>query len=154
MRLFSDQLTQGEQIPLIYAESGAGGRNVVPHLEWSDAPEETASFALTIWDPDAPMDGGFWHWLAVDIPADVRSTVPAAPLPAGSMELVNDYGYRGYGGPNPPHGETHRYIFTVWALDIALLPVDDELKPAEVEKLLTAHALDRATLTPVFTSTN
>ncbi|MDK9353603.1 YbhB/YbcL family Raf kinase inhibitor-like protein [Propionibacterium freudenreichii] len=153
MRLFSDDLKQGEEIPLVFAEPGAGGRNILPQLGWDEVPAEAKSLALTCWDPDAPLEGGFWHWLALDIPVSTTGTVQGTPLPAGSVELQNDYGYRGYGGPNPPHGQVHRYIFTVWALDVAHLDVPADAKPAAVEELLKAHALASATLTPVFTST-
>ncbi|WP_230845998.1 YbhB/YbcL family Raf kinase inhibitor-like protein, partial [Propionibacterium freudenreichii] len=102
MRLFSDDLKQGEEIPLVFAEPGAGGRNILPQLGWDEVPAEAKSLALTCWDPDAPLEGGFWHWLALDIPVSTTGTVQGTPLPAGSVELQNDYGYRGYGGPNPP----------------------------------------------------
>lgn len=153
MRLFSDDLKQGEEIPLVYAESGAGGRNIVPQFSWDGVPDGTVGLALTCWDPDAPLEGGFWHWIALNLPAGLTSTRGGEPLPKGTVELTNDYGYRGYGGPNPPHGQTHRYIFTIWALDVVAPELPEGATPAQVEELLKKHALDSAELVPVFTST-
>lgn len=153
MRLHSDDMTQGEEIPLVHAEPKAGGHNLVPQLAWSDVPAGAKSLALTIWDPDAPSVGGFWHWLAIDMPVGTNGVERGGKLPQTVQELKNDYGYRGYGGPCPPHGQKHRYIFTIWALDIAHLPVSQAATPAQVSSVLTAHRIDSATLTPVFSST-
>lgn len=153
MQVFSDDIARGVEIPLVHAEPKAGGRNLVPQLSWRDIPVGAKSLALTIWDPDAPVDGGFWHWLALDVPVSTSGIPRGGSLPHGTHELPNDYGYEGYGGPCPPHGQRHRYIFTVWALDIEHLLVPDAITPAEVAKLLEEHRIDSATLTPVFTST-
>lgn len=153
MQLHSDDLHEGEEIPLVHAEPKAGGDNLVPQLAWSELPAGTKSLALTIWDPDAPMDGGFWHWLALDIPATTTSVARGGRLPRSTVDLDNDYGYKGYGGPCPPHGQTHRYIITIWALDASHVELSGVKGPAQVEKLLRAHRTDSATLTPVFTST-
>ncbi|SER90713.1 hypothetical protein SAMN05443377_11763 [Propionibacterium cyclohexanicum] len=153
MQLRSDDLGEGEEIPLVHAEPRAGGKNLVPHLAWSDLPPDTKSLAVTVWDPDAPMEGGFWHWLALDIPVGTHGVEHGGALPPQTREVNNGYGYARYGGPCPPHGQRHRYIFTLWALDVGHLPVPEGSGPEEVERLLAAHQLDSATLTPVFTST-
>ncbi len=153
MKLHSDDISEGEEIPLVHAEPKAGGHNIVPQLAWSGIPGGTKSLALTIWDPDAPMEGGYWHWLALDLPVDTNGVERGGALPKAVRELRNDYGYRGYGGPCPPRGQTHRYIVTIWALDVAHLPAPEGAAPAQVEDLLKAHRIDSATLTPVFSST-
>ncbi|MFT8394479.1 YbhB/YbcL family Raf kinase inhibitor-like protein [Propionibacterium sp.] len=153
MQLHSDDLAEGEQIPLECAEPKAGGKNVLPQLSWSGVPRNAKSLALTVWDPDAPREGGYWHWLALDIPPETTEVPHGGSLPEGCRELDNDYGYKGYGGPCPPHDETHRYIFIIWALDVATLDVPDDAKPADVEKELGAHLIEAVKLIPVFTST-
>jgi Raf kinase inhibitor-like YbhB/YbcL family protein len=104
---------------------GCGGDNQSPQLTWHDAPSGTRSFAITCFDPDAPTGSGYWHWLTWDIPADVTSLPMGAGTdgsPAGGTSGYTDYGISSYGGPCPPAGDAaHRYIFTVYALDVPTL---------------------------------
>jgi len=111
MKLKSEDFVDNSRIP---SEFTCDGRNVSPQLSWEDVPEETKSFALSVTDPDAP--GGTWiHWLVYDISNELRK-IERASLPEGAKEVVNDFGKRPYGGPCPPSG-THRYFFTIYALD-------------------------------------
>ncbi len=111
MKLKSKAFEEDGNIPPEYT---CDGEDVSPQLSWNDSPEETRSFALSVTDPDAP--GGLWiHWLVYDIPVDVRS-MERGKLPANAKQVVNDFGKKDYGGPCPPSG-THRYIFTLYALD-------------------------------------
>ena len=111
MKLKSKDFLDNSGIP---SEFTCDGRNISPQLSWEDAPEETKSFALSVTDPDAP--GGMWiHWLVYDISKELRK-IERGSLPEGARELVNDFGKRPYGGPCPPSG-THRYFFTIYALD-------------------------------------
>ena len=136
-----------------YAYNGYGcsGGNVSPALRWSGAPEEARSYAVTVHDPDAPRTGGWWHWLVVDIPADVtrlRQGASSGRIPEGAVETRTSFGSPGYGGPCPPQGDApHRYRFMVRALDTDKLGVSPDASPAEVLKRLRAHTLARARTT-------
>jgi len=111
MKLLSKSFQHLQKIPATHT---CDGKNISPHLVWSDPPPETASFALSLTDPDAP-GGNFIHWLVYDISKDVTEIPEGGPLPAGVKEVANDFGRRSYGGPCPPSG-THRYFFTLYAL--------------------------------------
>lgn len=116
MELKSTSFSDGASIPARYTCDGAG---VSPSLDWSGAPAATKSFALILHDPDAPID--FTHWLAYNIPADVHQLPEGASnegaMPHGSAEGVNGFRRTGYGGPCPPGGKPHHYIFLLYALD-------------------------------------
>jgi Raf kinase inhibitor-like YbhB/YbcL family protein len=123
-------------------------------LQWKNAPVGTKSFAITVYDPDAPTGSGWWHWGVVNIPADVQS-IAAGSVPAGAMETRTDYGAPGYGGACPPAGDkAHRYIHTVWALDVAQLPVDANSSGALLGYMLNQHKLGKATLTTTYQRKN
>ena len=131
---------------------GCAGGNRSPALSWSDAPEGTRSFAVTCYDPDAPTGSGFWHWILLDLPADITELTAGAGagsgLPDGARHVVNDFGTAGYGGPCPPAGHgPHRYRFAVHAVDREALPVDDRTPQAVARFQLHAHTLATATMT-------
>jgi Raf kinase inhibitor-like YbhB/YbcL family protein len=132
---------------------GCTGDNQSPQLQWKNAPEGTKSFAITLYDPDAPTGSGFWHWVVFDIPADVNELVTNAgniPLnlaPKGAIQSNTDFGTKGYGGPCPPEGHGfHRYIFTVYALKIDKLGLDENATPALVGFNLWANTLAKASI--------
>ena len=132
---------------------GCSGGNVSPALTWSGAPKETKSFAVSVYDPDAPTGSGFWHWVMFDIPATVTSLPknagdPKAKLaPAGAIQGNNDTGSQGYFGPCPPKGDKpHHYHFQVFAVDVDKLDADASASPAVVGFNLHFHTLAKATL--------
>lgn len=125
------------------------GTNTSPALSWSGAPAGTKSFAVTMMDPKDDKQV-FWHWIAFNIPAEVTALPPGASgqeMPQGAVEGVNDYGASGYGGPCPPRGQVHRYIFNVWALDVPVLDLRPEVTGAQIRPQLQLHVLGKATLT-------
>jgi len=159
--LTSANFKEGETLgnDLILSEDfgfGCAGGNKSPQLSWSGAPAETQSFALTMFDPDAPTGSGFWHWLMVNIPKDVTELAlgagnPGGALPAGALQTRTDFGAPGYGGPCPPEGHgPHRYVFTLFAVGADALPVEADSMPAVVGFNLNFATLAKATLTGVF----
>lgn len=151
--LRSPDFAAGEPMPERLALSGYGcaGENRSPALVWRDAPPETRSFAATLYDPDAPNAGGWWHWIVVGIPADRTSLPSAGPggkpanWPAQARELRTDFGVPGYGGPCPPAGALHRYVLTLYAL-AGDMP-DPPAETAAIGHWLRANALAKAELT-------
>lgn len=133
---------------------GCAGKNISPALHWHNAPAGTKSFAVTVFDPDAPTCSGFWHWLVTDIPASASGLAQGAgkgSLPTGSRCFNNDYGFKGFGGACPPEGHgMHRYQFTVWALPEEILPAADDASAAVVGFMLNAMSLAKATLTATY----
>jgi Raf kinase inhibitor-like YbhB/YbcL family protein len=129
---------------------GCNGANLSPQLMWKDAPADTKSFAITMYDPDAPTGSGWWHWVVINIPANVRKLdTGASPkaMPKGAVEIVNDYGISAYGGPCPPKGDkAHRYIFTVYALDVAKLDLKSETNTPVAGFMINAHTIAKASL--------
>jgi Raf kinase inhibitor-like YbhB/YbcL family protein len=130
-----------------------GGEDRSPQLSWSGAPEGTQSYAVTMYDPDAPTQSGFWHWTVAGIPAGVTSLPEGAGdddgsgLPPGAYQLRNDGGTARYIGAAPPAGHgTHRYFITVHALDVADLGVPADASPAYFNFNVASHILGRATL--------
>ena len=134
---------------------GCAGGNKSPHLAWSGAPAGTKSFAVHCLDPDAPTGSGFWHWVVVNIPANVGELPVGAgnaggKLPAGALQTRTDFGVPGYGGPCPPEGDhPHRYLFTVFAVS-DMLGVTADTSAAVIGFQLHFKALAKASLMGLF----
>lgn len=133
---------------------GCSGGNTSPELRWERAPKGTKSFALTIYDPDAPTGSGWWHWVIFNIPQTTTSLPAGAGklegggAPEGSIQSMTDFGQPGYGGPCPPQGDKpHRYIFTVFALKLDQLPLKQDASGAMVGYYLNQNALGKASFT-------
>lgn len=131
---------------------GCSGENVSPALEWTGAPKDTKSFAVMVYDPDAPTGSGWWHWTVANIPATVTSIEEGASaskkLPPGSVEGRTDFGGPGFGGACPPKGDRpHRYIFTVYALKTDKLDINAEASGALVGFNVLANTIDKASFT-------
>ena len=149
----SDDVQDGQPQPDAHAHPSAGGENTSPHLRWSGFPEETKSFAVTCYDPDAPTGSGFWHWVLFNLPAETTELATGASpdgLPESAVEARNDWGEFGYGGAAPPPGDQpHRYVYTVFAVD-DMLDLPKEASPAYVGFNLTFHTLARAAIRPTY----
>ena len=202
MKLISNSFADGERIPSDFAfciphadHHVCLGKNLNPHLAWSDIPAGTKSFAIICHDPDVPSVGDdvnqegktipaslprvdFFHWVLIDLPPTITEiaagefskdvTPRGKPGPQslhGSRQGINNYtdwfagdndmrgDYYGYDGPCPPWNDeiVHHYIFTLYALDVAALPLDGKISGAQLRAALAGHLLDQASLTGLYT---
>jgi hypothetical protein len=143
--------------PQIFNGMGCTGSNMSPALSWKGAPAATKSFALTVYDPDAPTGSGWWHWVVYNIPASAKGLAAGAGdakknmLPAGSVQGNTDFGTPGYGGPCPPAGDKpHHYVFTLYALDTDKLDVPAGATAAYVGFNIHGHKVGSATFTAMY----
>jgi len=141
----------------VFTGFGCEGGNMSPSLAWKNAPPGTKSFAVTVYDPDAPTGSGWWHWIMFNISAQVSSLPAGAGNPAsgqapkGAVQSKTDFGTPGYGGPCPPQGDKpHRYVFTVYALKVDKLDVDENASGAMVGFMLNANQLAKASFTATY----
>jgi Raf kinase inhibitor-like YbhB/YbcL family protein len=137
----------------VFKGFGCTGGNVSPSLSWKNPPAGTKSFAVTVYDPDAPTGSGWWHWVVFNLPASTTSLPAGAgdpgagKLPAGTVQSRTDFGKPGYGGPCPPQGDKpHRYIFTGFALKTDKL-ADENASGALVGFMIHANQMGKATFT-------
>ncbi|MEV4615135.1 YbhB/YbcL family Raf kinase inhibitor-like protein [Kitasatospora sp. NPDC049258] len=153
--LTSEDLVDGGTMPELHAH---GGGNLSPQLAWSGFPAGVRSFAVTCFDPDAPTASGWWHWLAVNLPAGSTELARGAgssdaDLPGeASFHVRNDFPGHRYDGAAPPPGPAHRYVFAVHALDLPALDVRPDTPAAVAGFNLTFHTLARALLTVEYRS--
>lgn len=150
----SPAFTDGADLP---ASADFAQDNISPALSWSGGPSGTASYVVSCYDPDAPTPSGFWHWMIVGIPADVTELVAGAgaegstALPAGAVQLHNDFGFAGFGGAAPPPGDRpHRYMFAVHALDTDETGIEADFSPAKASFTFLGHVIGRGTLTGMY----
>jgi Raf kinase inhibitor-like YbhB/YbcL family protein len=155
--LTSQSVANGQQLARDQVSGilGAGGLDISPQLSWSGFPEETRSFTVSMFDPDAPTASGFWHWAVANLPASVTDLRAGAGdgsnLPGGAVTLANDAGYRRYLGPATPRGNgPDRYFLVVHAVDVESLDVSETSTPAYLEFLLFGHTIARATMYGTF----
>jgi len=136
---------------------GCSGKNQSPELRWSGAPEGTKSFAITVYDPDAPTGSGWWHWLAYNIPATTSQldagagTADGKKLPAGTVQGRTDFGAPGFGGACPPVGDKpHRYIFTVYALKTEKIELPLDVTAANIGFMINANQIGKSSFTAYY----
>ena len=144
--LQSRAFARGAAIPVVHTCDGADRS---PPLAWRDTPEAAKGFALVCDDPDAPA-GAWVHWVLYDLPPTARELpegVPTTPtVTSGGRQGTNDFRRTGYGGPCPPRGAPHRYVFRLYALDATLALAPDTTRAALVHAM-QGHVLAQAELT-------
>jgi Raf kinase inhibitor-like YbhB/YbcL family protein len=157
--LDSAELKHDKPIPETHVFKGFGceGGNASPSLAWKNPPKDTKSFAVTVYDPDAPTGSGWWHWVVFNLPADAAGLAAGAgdpgsgKAPKGAMQSRTDFGKPGWGGPCPPKGDKpHRYIFTVHALKVEKLDLDENATAALVGFMINANRLGKASFTATY----
>lgn len=142
----------GQLAPKHYMNGmGFSGQNQSPQLYWENPPKQTKAFAVTMYDLDAPTGSGLWHWVVLNLPADVRE-LPAGSgdpaqnaLPHGAQQNNTDMGVPGYVGAAPPEGPAHRYLITVHALSL-VLELEPQTTPALAGFSMHAVTLAKASL--------
>ncbi|MFH1394602.1 MAG: YbhB/YbcL family Raf kinase inhibitor-like protein [Candidatus Omnitrophota bacterium] len=145
LELMSNDFKNNGEVPLKYT---GFGEDISPELCWADVPDGTQSFVIILDDPDAPV-GNWVHWVIYNIPSASRilkrGIAKNGTLSDGTCQGVNSFGQIGYNGPYPPQGPAHRYIFTLYALDV-LPNMKEAADKAKVLKNITPHILAQAKL--------
>ena len=151
-KLSSNELIHNETLPIaqVLNMPDTKGSNLSPQLSWNIPPINTKSFAIICHDPDAPKENGWYHWLVVNIPTNVKSIAQGEKI-SNALETITDFKTTGYGGAYPPIGHgIHHYHFTIYALDVEKLDVSQNDNPVEVEKKVKAHSLAKSTITGLY----
>ncbi|CAK1241682.1 Uncharacterized conserved protein [Fructobacillus fructosus] len=127
-----------------------GGQDISPEIQWGKVPEGTKSIVVTMYDPDAPTESGFWHWAIKDIPADVTylaenaGSANSEKLPNGAITMPMDARMNQYVGAAPSAGdEPHPYHIVVTALDVPTLDISPDSTPAFMNFNMIGHELAR-----------
>src|ERR1700761_2351592 len=151
--LESASITDGQPLatPQISGILGAGGEDVSPQLGWSGFPDETRSFAVTVYRPVAAPLSGVWDWAGANLPTSVTELPDGvgdgSTLPGDALSLVNDAGMRRYIGAAPPPGHgPHRYYVAVHAVDVEKLDLSEDASPAFLGFNLFQNAIARAVI--------
>lgn len=156
--LSSPQIKNGGTLTTkqVFNGFGCSGDNISPALVWKNPPAGTKSYAITVYDPDAPTGSGWWHWVVYNIPATVTSLPEgagsnAALLPKGAVQSITDFGLPGFGGACPPAGDkAHRYVFSVYALSTLGMDLPPSTMPAAVGFNIHGNVLGKASFTTTY----
>ena len=160
----STSFKDGDTLPMkhVFNSFGCSGNNISPELHWSNPPSGTKSFAVTVYDPDAPTGSGWWHWTVFNIPVKISSLKEGEKYKPFKIEKEmitygntaegrTDFGKSGYGGPCPPEGDKpHHYIFTLFAIKEAKLPLNKDSSGAMVGYTLNANTIEKLSITAMF----
>ena len=152
--LTSEDVRDGEMLesPQVSGKMGYEGTDTSPQLSWTGFPTETKSFAVTVFDTDAPTPSGFWHWAVGNVPPSVtrlESGAADGELPGGAVQLKNDAGFAGFVGAAPPPGHgPHRYWIAVHALDVEHIDLGEDSTPAFLSFNMFGHTVARAVIAP------
>ena len=155
LELTSSAVTENKTLKQaqLFNQWGCTGENVSPELSWTDVPDGTKSFAVTMYDPDAPTGSGWWHWQVINLPVNTAQLAANAGaeggkgLPAGASMVTNDFGFKGYGGAcPPPNAAPHNYHITVFALSVEKITLPENASPALAGYNILQHVLGKAVL--------
>jgi hypothetical protein len=150
LHISSPAFKEGGNIPSRYTEDG---QNISPGLNWTGAPPNTSSFILILHDPDAPVAGGFTHWVIFNLSPETRALpeglVRREHMDNGAVQGKNDDGAAGYMGPAPPPGKPHHYHFRLYAID-KQLTLSPGAGGKQVLEAARGHVLDEAELTGLY----
>ncbi len=128
-----------------YNKFGGNGDNIPPKLFWENLPQATKSIAITLYDKDAPTGSGFWHWIVINIPKGSNELTLEQSIKYTNIK--NDFGHLGYGGACPPEGDIkHLYQFTIYALDIEKLDLDENTPNAIVRYMINNHTIEKRSI--------
>jgi Raf kinase inhibitor-like YbhB/YbcL family protein len=151
-KLSSYQMRRGMELDKKFSWNydGCEGENISPELHWENIPKGTQSFALTVFNPDVKSGSGWWHWQVINIPKEAtkinQNSSLEKNLPIGSLEIKNDYGLKGWGGPCPPPGETHHLIFSLYALKTKRIESNELTTPAQIGLEIEKYKLKKSSL--------
>jgi len=137
----------GDRFGKSQVNPACGGKGESPAIDISGIPPKTKSLAVTIFDPDAPTESGWWHWLVFDLPpttTSIAENASAHGLPRGAEQGRNDFGDIGYGGPCPPSG-THHYHVIVWALSVSRLKLPPHATSTLIDAFLENYEIAEST---------
>jgi Raf kinase inhibitor-like YbhB/YbcL family protein len=152
--LMSDEYGGKVSKKQLFSGFGCNGDNISPELSWANAPSNAKSFAIVLFDPDS-RGNGWWHWIVYDIPKTISSIPSNAStlktLPKGSIEGMTSFGFKNYGGPCPPRGDgPHRYIITLYALDVEKLNVSSDADPKIIAQYIESHTIQKSSIVSHF----
>ena len=148
LSLTSNAFENNGMIPVRYT---CEGENISPQLEISNVPERAVSLALIVHDDDAPVPGGWTHWIVFNIDPRI-SKIPIRSVPEGAIEGETSFGVTGWGGPCPPSG-THHYEFKLYALD-SQLALDENSKKMDLLSAMEGHIISQTTLMGLYKKNN
>ncbi|OAQ21572.1 YbhB/YbcL family Raf kinase inhibitor-like protein [Thermosulfurimonas dismutans] len=147
MKIWSPIIPSEGKIPRKYVMRAAGGENLSPPLKWEGVPAEAKSLVLVCVDTH-PIARNWMHWIVTNLPPSITELPEGASgkaMPSGATELTNSYGFKGYGGPQPPPGTgPHPYHFILYALDVERVELPERPSLAEVERYLSGHVIAKA----------
>ncbi len=145
-QIVTDIFSTCESNPNRFKGLDCSGKNMAPIFEWTGYPIKTRSFAFTIFDPDAKTGSGWWHLAIYNIPKNTQK-LQNASLPANAMAIIHDGGFKSYMGLCPERGTgRHRYVFTVYALDVEKLDLPPIASPALLSHVIRHHTIAKSQL--------
>lgn len=158
-KIRSNDIKGGTLIKDLHIFNGFGckGQNISPQISWNSVPPRTQSFALSVYDPDAPTQSGWWHWLVLNIPRNYKElpqgfgTENKFNLADGIIQIRNDFSTFSFGGPCPPLGDKkHRYIFTLYALSAKKIDLKEDSSPALASYMINQYVLGKAIIESIY----